>query len=155
MTLYYQILFLLAVLATPFIAVAADTQELGENTKGMSCTECINAGLGAKEGGCSMCIQPFLGIPDKDSSCEKWTENRRAGGKVADEYVYWFFGFVSGYNEYGPGTPSNPKHLFFHYDETNLLKVIDRNCSKLPKMPITKVITAFLKDRRLPSEGSK
>jgi hypothetical protein len=120
------------------------------DTARLSCNKCIELGFGAKNNGCPQCLPPFLGIKLENSSCQKWTEDRREGGKASDIRTSWLFGFVSGYNAYAPGTLSKPKPMFFYYDEQNILKKIDHSCAASPRESVVKIVLNFISSMQKP-----
>jgi hypothetical protein len=143
-------IIVMLIFATPALAVEPTLVPVATSAQ-MSCNQCIKEGLGAKDNGCPQCMPPFLGIKVEDSSCKKWTEDRRAGGKDSERDVSWLYGFVSGYNAYASGTPNKPHATFFYYDEASILDEIDRKCIEYPRASFVRVIEKFLESMQTKS----
>jgi hypothetical protein len=81
---------------------------------------------------------PALGFGTR--LCKDWTSTRAAGGLNSAMAQQWLFGYLSGFDAFGPSRHG----LFFQYDGQHVVTFIDRSCRGQPDRPIANVVHDFI-----------
>jgi hypothetical protein len=86
-----------------------------------------------------------------DSSCGAWARSQgNEAGRA--QYLYWFRGFVSGYNF---GNPSNQVPVGAMPDRDTLALYIDKFCRENPLLPFVQAARQLVQDTRERQNSSK
>jgi hypothetical protein len=87
----------------------------------------------------------------EDSSCGAWARSQGNEAPRA-QYLYWFRGFVSGYNF---GNPSNPVPLSAMPDPDTVALYVDKFCRENPLRPFFSAAFQLVRDTRERQNTSK
>ncbi|BAN36411.1 hypothetical protein SCD_n02610 [Sulfuricella denitrificans skB26] len=87
---------------------------------------------------------PFPLFSFENTSCGNWTESQ-SDSVARQTYLFWFRGFVSGYNF---GSVSYEVPLTALPDNTTLVLYIDKHCRENPLLPFVSAALPLVKEQR-------